>query len=188
VKRFTLVAAVVTLAVPSGALAAGRVIRFNARVLRSDTLGVVLRRADGRTVRFAAAQITGVPSSATVSGDRHDPLAHTAAGPPGAGSPIAGLSPGVLVRVVETLGAGGRPTVRLRLPGGAGARQHAAGEVGAVSAGSFLLDAANGLELRLEGTVAGLRPCATASVVYHQEKLSLVADRVTVTGRSDCAR
>ena len=49
------------------------------------------------------------------------------------------------------------------------------------------LDTAGGIEIRLRGAVAGVHPCQQASVVYHQEKLTLIADRVSAGGPSDCA-
>jgi hypothetical protein len=196
-KRLTVAPALLMLALPGGALAAARTRSFNARVLRSSALQLVLRRLDGRTLRYSAGQITGVPGGATASGDRREPVAHMAGGaatarprtdgPRSAGSAIPPLNPGILVRVTETVGVAGRPAVKLGLPAGAAGPQHAAGVISAVSGASFLLDTAGGLELRLQGAVAGLRTCDTASVTYHQDTLTLVADSVRDTGRSSCA-
>jgi hypothetical protein len=59
--------------------------------------------------------------------------------------------------------------------------------VSSAAGGSILLDTQAGLELRLRGALAGVHPCERASVVYHQDRLTLVADRVTVIGATDCA-
>jgi hypothetical protein len=107
-----------------------------------------------------------------------------AGGPRSAGGGITVLDPGLVVRVTET-GAG---SVTVGLPAGIGARHRVTGVVSATAGGSILLDTQAGLELRLRGAVAGVRPCQRASVVYHQDRLTLIADRVTVTGTTDCAR
>jgi hypothetical protein len=178
-KRVAVAAAVASLALPASAYAA----TFKARVLRSDALQLVVRRDDGRKVTYTAAQIAGLPSAATAAGGRRRPLAHMAGGPRSAGGGITALDPGLLVAITET----GNGTVTVGLPAGIGARHRVAGVVSATAGGSILLDTSAGLELRLRGAVAGVRPCQRASVVYHQDALTLVADRVTVTGATDCA-
>ena len=187
-KRVAVAAVLATLAVPASALAAGRAVTYNARVVRADALNLVLRRLDGRTVRFSAAQIAGLPGATADSGHPAAPLAHMAGGPRSAGSGVAQLAPGIVVRVTETVDGSGRAAVRLGVPPGVSASRRARGVVSAVSAGSVLLDTAGGVELRLRGAVGGLHPCQQASVVYHQEKLTLVADRVLAGGPADCAR
>jgi hypothetical protein len=178
-KRVAVAAAVASLALPASAYAA----TFKARVLRSDALHLVLRRDDGRKVTYTAAQIAALPAAATTAGGRHQLLAHVAGGPRSADAGITLLDPGLLVRVTET-GAG---TVTVGLPSGIGGRHRVTGVVSAVAGGSILLDTPAGLELRLRGAVAGVHACQRASVVYHQDRLALVADRVTVTGATDCA-
>ena len=179
-KRVAVAAAVATLALPASAVAA----TFNARVVRSDALNLVLRRLDGRTVTYSAAQIAQLPSGGGGGGRRRQPLAHIAGGPRSAGRGIATLDPGLIVRVIDP----GSGSVTLRLPANAGGAHRVTGVVSAVSGATILLDTAGGPELRLRGAVAGVHPCQQANVVYHQDKLSLVADHVAPTGRIDCAR
>jgi hypothetical protein len=177
-KRVAVAAAVAMLALPASAFAA----TFSARVVRSDALSLVLRRADGRTVTYASSRIAGLPSGLARAGGLGGPLAHIAGGPRSAGA-VGALDPGVLVQVTQT-GAG---TITLALPRGVGARHRVTGVVSAVSGGSILLDVNGGVELRLRGAVGGVRACQQADVVYHQEQFTLVADRVAATGRVDCA-
>jgi hypothetical protein len=178
-KRVAVAAAVAMLALPASALGA----TFDARVVRSDALNLVLRRADGRTVTYASSRIAASSTDTARGGGANPPLAHIAGDPRSAASRAGALDPGVVVRVTPTSNG----TIRLGLPPGIGATHQVTGVVGAASGGSLLLDLAHGLELRLRGAVGGLRACQQAQVVYHQEKFTLVADRATATGRSDCA-
>jgi hypothetical protein len=179
---------VAVLALPSGAVAGGRARSYNARVLRVSSLGVVLRRAGGRTVRFSADELTQVASRVDASSDGHEPLAHMTGQLPGLVSALERLAPGVIVRVTDRAQSGGRPRVALGLPPAVGRAQRARGVVGSVFGGSFLLDTVNGLELRLRGHAVGLHACDQATVAYHQDHVTLVADSVRDTGRTTCAR
>jgi len=187
-KALAAAAVVALLVLPSGALATGRAVSFNARIVRVSSLGVVLRRAGGRTVRVAASQITRVPGGVSASGGAHAPLAHMSGDLRGVVGALEGLAPGLVVRVTRSAGAAGRPSVALTLPSGIGPARHARGVVSSVFQSSFLLDGAGGLELRLRGHTAGLHVCDGASVVYHQNHVTLVADRVRDAGRASCAR
>ncbi len=175
-KRVAVAAAVAMLALPASALAA----TFNARVVRSDPLHLVLRRVDGRTVTYTAAQIAARPEG---MGSARPPLAHMAGGPRSAAAAVAALDPGVLVRVHQASDG----NVSLGLPSGVGTRHRVTGVVSAVSGGSILLDTAGGLTLRLRGAVGSVGPCQQANVLYHQDEFTLIADHVAPTGRRDCA-
>jgi hypothetical protein len=169
-------------------------VSFLGRVVRSNKRGLVLRLADGKTVRFTAGQIRRKPAA------RKRTKAHRAADRAAAASVtinITGLQPGAEVLVTESVDASGNVTVTIAFPStsaGSGTSQ-ASGTVIEVDSDAYVLQTGDGSDLRLHvsaSTLASLnlQPCSTADVTYHQDGGMLIADSTHVTGSSstgDCA-
>ncbi len=165
-KRLALLTLVAMLALPAAALAR----TFPARVVHATPNALTLRLADGRVVRYASPR----PASAAP----RPLLAHAArdAAAADVSFNLAALAPGVTVLVSASPGG-----VTIGLPGPGAPEQRASGVVRAVAPGSFVLELADHTQLRLQG--AGVHPCETASVAYHQDLVLLVADSVRAAGR-----
>ena len=169
-------------------------VSFYARVVRSSKRGVVLRLADGRTVNVSSKQLQGRSSKRSVS-RKHNVRAHAAAA--SITINIEGLEPGVTVLVSESVDEHGNLTITIALPGLSGGlgSQSASGVVAEVDQDAFVVETADGSDLRLHMAVGalanlGLQVCDTVDVSYHQDAAILVADRVNDTGSSgsgDCA-
>jgi hypothetical protein len=193
-KRLGLITALMALALPGGAMAAGRAraVSFYARVLRASSQTLVLRRLpDGADVRFSADQVTRAPGVRSVGRGGQALLAHVAEGPRSLAGAIAMLQPGLTVVVAETAGERGRVKVAIRLPDASApavARtQRASGVVGDVSQTGFVLDTPDGAELSLQlraHHAPSVEVCERVRVVYRQHAGALLAEQVRRTGRS----
>jgi Domain of unknown function (DUF5666) len=169
-------------------------VSFYARVVRSSKRGVVLRLADGRTVKVSSKQLRGRSSKRSAS-RKHNVRAHAAAG--SITINIEGLEPGVTVLVTEAVDEHGNVTITIALPGPSGGlgSQTASGVVADVDQDAFVVETEDGSDLRLHMAARalahlGLQVCDTVDVTYHQDAAILVADRVDDTGSSssgDCA-
>jgi hypothetical protein len=175
-------------------------VAFFGRVVSSSRHGLVLRLADGNTVSFSSRQVTHkrLPAS-----KRHKHLAHAATDlsltSGGVTINLQGLQPGVTVLVTETIDPAGNVTITITLPpastpGVTGAQQ-ASGVLTEVDTDAFVVQTADGSDLRLhmaQHTLSNLNlsPCDTVDVTYHQDAGMLIADNVQSTGTSttgDCA-
>jgi hypothetical protein len=205
-KHLGLITALMMLALPGGAVAAGRsgtagsagatphrgAVSFYARVLRASPAAVVLRRlSDGADVHFSADQVTRAPGAVSDGKGGQALLAHLAEGPRSLAGAVEMLQPGVIVVVAQTAGAGGRVNVAIRLPDASApavARaQRAGGLVGDVSQTGFVLDTPGGAKLSLQFGAhrsPSLQVCETVHVVYRQSAGTLIVERVRRTGRS----
>jgi preprotein translocase subunit YajC len=171
-----------------------RSVSFYARVVKSNTHGIVLQLADGRKMGFSSKQLHRSGRSRRV---KHAALAHAASG--NITINIQGLEPGVTVLVTETADAHGNVTITISLPSGSwsgmGGRQRVIGVVSEVDQEAFMVQTADGSDLRIHVAARvladdNLEVCDTVEVTYHQEGAILVGDRVNDTGSSnagDCA-
>jgi hypothetical protein len=163
-------------------------VSFYARMVRSTKRGIVLRLADGRTVNVTSTQLRGRSSKRSAS-RKHNVRAHAAAG--SITTNVEGLEPGVTVLVTEAVDEHGNVTITIALPGlsGGPGSQTASGVVAEVDQDAFVVETADGSDLRLHmaaGALAnlGLQVCDTVDVTYHQHAAILVADSVDDTGSS----
>jgi hypothetical protein len=187
-----------TLSHLSASPASARTVSFYARVLRSSSLGVVLRLADGSNVKFSPGQVKRVPGTAVTPGRPHPALARIAGRPRSVTLAIHGLEPGVTVLVNESVDGSGNVTITITLPPAtastAGSEQSAVGVIADFSADAIMLDTADGSQLRLHvqrtpPATTHQQVCDTVAVTYHQAAGVLVADTVQRTGAStsgDC--
>jgi hypothetical protein len=173
--------------------ASSHTVAFLARVISSNSKGVVFGLGDGSKVHFASKQV--------VHHRTHRKHIARIASNFGGGISIniEGLEPGVTVLVTETIGADGSITITLTLPSpsapGVGGQQQASGVVTEVDTDAFVLTTGDGSDLRLHmaaDTLANLnlQSCDTANVTYHQDGGMLIADNVNDTGVSnsgDCS-
>ncbi len=159
------------LALPSAAGAA----TFSARVVRASTGALTVRLAGGRIVRYIGARAGGAPA--------RPPLLAHAAREVSANLTfvLRSLEPGVVVLV--TARPGSRAGAVITLPGPGAPEQQARGVVGDVEPDALTLELPGHVELRIHGGAhAGLRPCQTVAVSYHQDAGLLVADSIRAAG------
>jgi hypothetical protein len=97
-------------------VAPGKTVRFYGRVVRSNASGITLRLTDGATVSFNANQVSAVSKRVNAQWHRWRSLS-AAALHVHAGLNIAGLAPGTIVFVTETI-SGGHATISVTLPAG----------------------------------------------------------------------
>jgi hypothetical protein len=175
-------------------------VSYYARVLRSNARGLVVRLADGKTVRFSSKQLAHKRLKPSQRHRRHTGVARAASdlglSAGGITVNIQGLQPGVTVLVNETVDDQGNVTVTITLPAAtATGEQQASGVVNELDSDAFMLSTADGSLLRLhmaQDALAALNlaSCDTVDVSYHQDAGLLIADSVQSTGTSttgDCA-
>jgi hypothetical protein len=170
-------------------------VSYLASVVRSSGGHVVLRLADGRTVRFSSKQVAG----------RHRGRGHKVraafARAGGLTITIQGLQPGATVLITETVAADGAVTITITLQpgagngsgsagGGAGNGSEAGGVVTDVQDDNFTIQTDSGSSMTFQMDAAdladvGMTPCDTVDVTYHQSGGALVADNVDDNGTSD---
>ena len=97
-------------------VAPGKTVSFYGRVVRSNAGGLTLRLGDGATVSFSANQVSDVSKRVNAQWHRWRSLS-AAALHVHAGLNIAGLAPGTIVFVTETI-ANGHAVISVTLPSG----------------------------------------------------------------------
>ena len=97
-------------------VAPGKTVSFYGRVVRSNAGGLTLRLSDGATVSFYSTQVSAVRKRVNAQWHRWRSLS-AAALHVHAGLNIAGLAPGTIVLVTETI-ANGHATISVTLPAG----------------------------------------------------------------------
>ena len=102
-------------------VAPGKTVSFYGRVVRSNAGGLTLRLGDGATVSFSANQVSAVSNRVSAQWHRWRSLS-AAALHVHAGLNIAGLAPGTIVFVTETI-ANGHATISVTLPAGSRGNQ-----------------------------------------------------------------
>jgi hypothetical protein len=102
-------------------VAPGKTVSFYGRVVRSNASGLTLRLGDGATLSFDATQVSTVRKRVNAQWHRWRSLS-SAALHVHAGLNIAGLAPGTIVLVTETL-ANGQATISVTLPAGSRGNQ-----------------------------------------------------------------
>ncbi len=102
-------------------VAPGKTVSFYGRVVRSSTGGLTLRLGDGATVSFSANQVSAVSNRVSAQWHRWRSLS-AAALHVHAGLNIAGLAPGTIVFVTETI-ANGHAMISVTLPAGSRGNQ-----------------------------------------------------------------
>ena len=113
-------------------VAPGKTVSFYGRVVRSNAGGLTLRLGDGATVSFSANQVSAVRKRVNAQWHRWRSLS-AAALHVHAGLNIAGLAPGTIVFVTETISSG-HATISVTLP--AGSRGNQSGNQGGNQTGS----------------------------------------------------
>ena len=103
-------------------VAPGKTVSFYGRVVRSNAGGVTLRLGDGATLSFDATQVSAVRKRVSAQWHRWRSLS-SAALHVHAGLNIAGLAPGTIVLVTETI-ANGHATISVTLPAGSRGNQN----------------------------------------------------------------
>jgi Domain of unknown function (DUF5666) len=174
-------------------------VSFYARVVRSSTKGLIVRKSDGKILTFSLKQIkhSGLSKHHGRRGSHGHHLRRAGDPPAFSGNVVVnilGLQPGVLVRITETVGADGTVTITISLPASPG-QENATGVVTEVDDDAFMLQTADGANLRLHMSQdalssLNLQTCDTVNVSYHQDAGILIADNVSDTGAStsgDCA-
>jgi hypothetical protein len=185
---------------------------FYARVVRSSSKGLQVRTKSGKQLWFSAGQIRRAKPAkpkcvkrkrghkkcqpAKPSQGQKGKTAQASSGP-AVTINVVGLQPGVTVLITETVDSAGHVTITITLPPAAvaGQQQTASGTLTDVGDDAFVLQTADGSDLRLHMTPdalssLNLSSCDEASVTYHQDAGMLIADGVQVTGSSssgDCA-
>lgn len=180
--------------------AKSRTVSFTARVVRATAGGLVVRTASGRTLSFSAGQIKHRALPKHHGRTHRKGLAHDLNLQVSGGNVvlnILGLAPGAVVQITETINPDNTITVTITLPPAPAQQteQSAAGVVTDLESDTFTVETGDGSDLRLHMDAsslsqAGLNPCETVDVTYHQDGGLLVADSVTATGSStagDCA-
>jgi hypothetical protein len=177
---------------------AGTSVSFYGRVVHSSASGLVLRLNDGAAVSFTPKQVVRKHISArwrSVNRSRGGRVQVTTGG---VTLNVQGLEPGVTVLVTETV-VGGHKTITVTLPNAAapvgGGEQHTTGTIEEVDDDAFVLQSADGTQLRLhmDATTLSdldLQTCDGATISYHQDAGVLIADNVSDSGPSatgDCA-
>jgi hypothetical protein len=102
-------------------VAPGKTVSFYGRVVRSNAGGLTLRLGDGATVSFSANQVSAVRQRVNAQWHRWRSLT-AAALHVHAGLNIAGLAPGTIVFVTETI-ANGHATISVTVPAGSRGNQ-----------------------------------------------------------------
>ena len=102
-------------------VAPGKTVSFYGRVVRSNAGGLTLRLGDGATVSFSANQVSAVSKRVNAQWHRWRSLS-AAALHVHAGLNIAGLAPGTIVFVTETI-ANGHAMISVTLPAGSRGNQ-----------------------------------------------------------------
>ena len=102
-------------------VAPGKTVSFYGRVVRSNASGLTLRLGDGATLSFDATQVSTVRKRVNAQWHRWRSLSSAALHVHG-GLNIAGLAPGTIVLVTETL-ANGQATISVTLPAGSRGNQ-----------------------------------------------------------------
>jgi Domain of unknown function (DUF5666) len=174
-------------------------VSFYARVVRSSTKGLIVRKSDGKILTFSSKQIkrTVLSKRHGRRGGRVHHLGRAGDLQISSGNVVVnilGLQPGVLVQITETVGDDGTVTITITLPASSG-QQSTSGVVTEVGTDAFTLQAADGSNLRLHMAQdalsnLNLQTCETVNVSFHQNAGILIADNVTSTGASssgDCA-
>ena len=113
-------------------VAPGKTVSFYGRVVRSNAGGLALRLRDGATVSFSANQVSAVRKRVNAQWQRWRSLS-AAALHVHAGLNIAGLAPGTIVLITETI-ANGHATISVTLP--AGSRGNHSGSQGGSQSGN----------------------------------------------------
>lgn len=171
-----------------------RTVAFYGRVTRSSRNGLALRLADGKTVSFSSKQVRHHRPKQAQRHKRHARVALMKVALATLTINIQGLQPGVVVLITETVDDHGNVTITLSFPPHSdpvvGGEQRTSGTVADVGNDTFLLTTDDGSDLRLhiakaKLAAAGLQPCDTADISYHQDAGMLIADSVTPTGTSD---
>jgi hypothetical protein len=174
---------------------ASRSVSFYARVVRTSSNNVLLRLADGNTVRVSSKQLKHK------QGKRHHSVVPAMRANASLGNitlNIQGLTPGVTVIVTESVDAQGNMTITITLPApgsSVSTSQQASGTVTDVQTDTFVLTTSDGSTLNLHMAASALanlnlNVCDDAQVSYHQDANLLIADTAQVTGTStsgDCA-
>ena len=102
-------------------VAPGKTVSFYGRVVRSNAGGLTLRLGDGATVSFSSKQVSAVSKRVNAQWHRWRSLS-AAALHVHAGLNIAGLAPGTIVFVTETI-ANGHAMISVTLPAGSRGNQ-----------------------------------------------------------------
>lgn len=168
-----------------------RTFSFQAKVVRSNASGVVLRTKNGKLLSFSARQIRAAKTHR--QSRRHHPrLVHAASdltfSSGGVVINVLGLAPGTIVNVTETVGADGTVTITITLPPAAASEQ-ASGVVTDVQDDTFTLTSTDGTSLRMhmspdQLSQLSLEVCQSVDVTYHEDGGILIADSVNPTGMS----
>jgi hypothetical protein len=170
---------------------------YYARVVRSSRHGVRLMTGDGRTVTFTAKQISRKALTSVKPHSRAHAAGDTSQINVGSVTiNLVGLQPGVTVVVTETVDSSGNVTITITLPppSQGSQEQQASGVVTEVDDDAFVVQLADGSDLRLHMnadvlSTLNLSTCNTVTVSYHQDAGLVIADGVQVTGDSttgDC--
>jgi hypothetical protein len=184
-------------------------VKFFARVLRSTRGALVLVLPDGKKLSFSAHQVRRPGHHARLIRAavprHHRPrrvIAHMAGVARAADTAapvtvnIQGLQPGVTVLVTENVDGSGAVTITITLPPpSVTAGQQANGVVVDVGEDAFMLQTADGSQLRLHMAQSALQAqnlsdCDTVNVTFHQDNNLLIVDSLQITGSSssgDCA-
>ena len=107
-------------------VAPGKTVSFYGRVVRSNAGGLTLRLNDGATVSFDSTQVSAVRKRVNAQWHRWRSLT-SAALHVHAGLNIAGVAPGTIVLVTETI-SGGHATISVTLPAGNRSGNHSGGQ------------------------------------------------------------